>query len=479
MSEITKPKIMLTGSGPHIGQLAQMADHVSPDRLVWTGDSGTPPDSANVAGGRAVSSVEDIDPDVIIIGGETGEDGNFAFPPNKNTWFIPGSHHRVHHPCVFSDMIPLDFSGRFVACGYPGSGNGLLQAIIRVILSCDVNQRPFDEVASYIPAYEAHFSNQVSALLSLFGAKLGTSSHDIASYKESTVAVTWIHNKNVSTLFGLPTRNYIFERVHGTHEPFGKKILMMGDAGAKCVLAVRNPLNTIVSVANKSDELGFDLLGTDWLFRLVGRGLIHYYRSFIPAIQKGQVIPIRYEDLQISFEQVAGLLASKCGIGLTNSQINEMKSRLLNKKLPGHDSHMWQPDQTDKWRQYLGSRHFGILAEEGMSDIMDRLGYSTSFLEKKNFQPQKIMTKNATPTSAGEATFLLYCIENSQENLNELCRLGVVHRDFDKEMFLISDNPGALGIFESFVHETDFMRLINSGSVFNLTAPLRRSVFKP
>ncbi|MFA5166919.1 MAG: hypothetical protein WC530_00150 [Candidatus Omnitrophota bacterium] len=441
-----------------------MADRASPNRLIWTGSSGTPSEWATAVGGRTVSSVADIDPDAIVVGGETGTDGNFSYPPNQNTWCIPKSPYRIHHPIVFSDLIPLDLSGHFVTCGYPGSGNGIVQTILEAILATDATRRPTDGTTALVAAYAAHYWQQMDVLMGQFGSTLNATARQTATHGETTVSVVWSRAKDRYALFGLPIRNYLYERVHKSHEHFGRKLSMMCNAGAKCLLAIRHPLDTIVSVANKMIGGGIDLLAAEWLFRLVGRGLVQYYRSFLPAIERGHIKPVRFEDCQSSFEQVAEFLASQCDVELIHERITELKRRLLNQSI-APKGHLWQPDKNGKWRQYLGRHHLGILEEEGMSEITNRLGYAMPSLNEASRRPQLLSVLEPGSAVRFRAGLLLHCCANAHDNLDEFCRLGLVHGNLGEGLFFMSNDPNAWEFFESFIQKSEFVKLVNAGII--------------
>jgi hypothetical protein len=224
-----------------------------------------------------------------------------------------------------------------------------------------------------------------------------------------------MHDDDGSTLFGLPLRNFLFERIHKTHEMCGDKILRMClTSDAKCVLTVRNPLDTIVSIANKSKKL-VALLDTEWLLRAVARGLIAYYRSFSDAFPTGLVHVVRYEDLLVHFEKATKGLASLIGAVLTHDEIAALKSRLWNAPvaMPGH---LWKPGQ-DKWKEYLTPRSLAILREEGIGGLMERLGYD--FSGKEHVAGVPISTVPPRRPTLHGVSFFTHCMGTIEETLAE------------------------------------------------------------
>lgn len=180
---------------------------------------------------------------------------------------------------------------------------------------------------------------------------------------------------------------------------------------------------------------------------------------------------MRYENCQACFEKEVSSLASLCDVELTPSQIDAMKERLLNKRIsPMHARYIWQPEQNSKWRRYLGSRHLAILAEEGMRDILDILGYATTSLLENPGRPKEVMSAKRDPTPMGPIMgpgFFLHIAGGSYNDLGELFRLGLVYSRPSEDLLLESNDPITLDAFETFVKETDFMNIISAGSILN------------
>lgn len=453
-------QVLITGAGPHLGQIAQMADHKCINRVVCQSDPGIPSDWAAAHGIGTVTSDEKLNADAIVIGGRTAEDGSFSFTTDDESWFISSSQHRIRHPIVLADLVPLDYSAHIVACGYPGSGNGIVQAIIENIIAAS----PWlaaDRTTSLISAYAADYWHRLDVLLTEFATTIGSAAPTRwATYLETTASAVWDHGNDWTGLFGLPIRNYLCERVHKTHEPFGRKLSTMVGGGAKCVLCVRNPLDTIVSVANKVALRGADLLGTEWLLRMVGRGLVQYYQSFRAAFNERRMTVVAYEDCQARFEQVAQTLAQLCDVELNSRRVADLKRSLLNKPV-GAEFHLWRPEQSNKWLRFLSDRHLQVLKEEGINEVLDLFGYPIDL--KKTGSSQTEVLPILAPHSQFSA-FLLHCIDRPQEHLDDLCRLGLLRKDMPTEgVFLLSNSSAAIEQFDRYLRQSDLQNLINSG----------------
>jgi hypothetical protein len=226
-------------------------------------------------------------------------------------------------------------------------------------------------------------------------------------------------------------------------------------------LSVRNPLNTVVSVAAKTARAGVDLLGAEWLLRALVRGMVSYYRSFLPAIESGVVQTIRYEDVQDRFEYVATAVGSACEAELTPDDVAAMKERFLNKDV-AYEGHYWRPEERDKWRVYLGARHLEILAEEGLSDILEVLGYRSSLLREGAESPQT-MTIRQDPAGVGIlAGLFVHCLQISFGDDCVYRRLGLEHKGLSDGLSMISNVPGTSARFDAFIRETEFSDLVKS-----------------
>lgn len=459
-----KPSIVITGEGPHLGQIAELASCVDPEFRGWVGGGGISKNWLWACGNRGVNSSLELDSNVAVIGGSTNENNGFIFPPQKNIWHIPQTTKRVYHPSIFADLIPLDLSGKVVACGYPGSGNGIVQTLLESIIAKAAQKEKPSPVVTLIAAYVADYRQKLDSTLSSLNSTLVFDAlPQWATYMDVDASVRLYSQGNSSAIFGLPIRNYVCERVHKSHEPFGTKISSMILGGAECILTVRNPLNTIVSIANKVAADGIDLLGIEWLFRMVARGLISYYRSFFPALENNQIHCIRYEEVQTHFERISEFLGSLCNVELLVEEIGTLKDRLLSKpvSLPGH---LWQPEIAEKWRLYLSGYHLGILWEEGIDDIFGMLGYESVKPNQAVKHPSTLKISPYEPVLPG---LLLHCAEkNTTAVLDELSRLcGCVHHEFDSVFFVIATSPNILESVNSFMSESDFTNLVRAGRI--------------
>jgi hypothetical protein len=451
--------IVITGCGPHLGQLAQMADHVSSRHRVWTGDAGTPEQWATAVGGEAVSSPDALDPESIVIGGETAGDGGFAFPYGGGVWVLPGTSHRVRHPVVLSDLAFPDHSGRIVACGYPGTGNGVVQALLDQIVAAQPLE-PASGIPALFPAYAADYLKCAIRELRVLGARIEGGEPSFASYREEDAVAQWVHEMDGSVLFGVPIRNHLFERVHKTHESCGEKIERMCEAGAKCVLSVRNPLDTLVSIANKAWNC-VSLLDSEWLLRATARGLVAYWRSFESEAMAGRILPVRYEDLVADFEAAAERLSAGIGVALPDGEAARLRQLLWNRPVADR-GHLWKAGM-GKWKQYMTRRHIEILLEEGVGSAMERLGYEAPAASDVPESAALRMREPGHPIHIA-LSFFVFCLGDAETTLAEFGRnvRGRFHANADGLTF-ISTSANALREFDAFAGQSALLKIVAAG----------------
>lgn len=429
----------LTGRG-QLRQLAYTVRNVLPKHAIHVPEPSNP-----------------LAPNTMVIGGTTGLDGLFHFPPEKTGWFLFNKRWRIHHPIVFADLVPLDFSGRIVSCGYPGSGNGLLQAILENLRAISPSQLEH-KATSLVSAYAANYLQHYEKFQKGLAERL-----DADNYAMSTSFSIWSHQERQSLLAGVNVRNYLFETQHKTHEPLGNKITLLCKQGAKGFLSVRDPLDVLVSIANKMGRLGVDMLSSEQLFREVVRGMVSYYRGFMPATDSGGYITmVRYEGILRAFEQEVDRLASCLGIPCADEQVQAIKEKLLYKPL-AHPGHMWKPG-VGKWRQYLSARHIAILHEEGMEQVSSDLGYG--FPEG----PVSAHTQNITPVSFNQGilprifAFLSRCKIDQETALRLAKEYGDIYQYEISDALFLASSRQAVQCFSRFAKETDFPDFIASGA---------------
>lgn len=437
--------VVLDIEGAHRGQLVALLERMSHTKP--SGDA--PPESR-------------CGHHVVVVGGGTGEDGRFSFPA-PTSWDHATGGGVGFHPVVLASLLPVDLSSRLIAAGFPGSGNGIVQGIAEFIAAygrgSDPGRAPDVDV---VGAFAADYRGRIEASLEGLAALLGPVSLQFAVGPDGSLQVAFFTENEQSLLFGLPNHGLFHEVVHKTHQHCGPTMRRRLDQGARCLLAVRHPLDVLVSLANKLGFMGLDMLADDALFRAVARAMVSYHASFAIGERSNQIVPIAYEDCQSDFDQVYRRVAAAMDSSAPQADIDAARAKLLNRSI-AHGSHLWKPG-VGKWRQYLDRRLWQMAAEEGLVALADRLGYDA---KPPGFAAVRATVAVAKERQNAAAAFgiLSYCTDEPTIVLQKLGLSDGVMEWSKGPLRWITSSVRAQDAFEAWLGDTDLFHILAAGSL--------------
>lgn len=397
-------RILVTGTGAHLGQILEVARATGlpvwvPEELAAQG---------YVDGVSVLPAASTLGPGTLWITGSTDAEGHFRWSPGiAETSPFKEQGLSAKHPVLLNDYLP----GRIplVVCGFPGTGNGIITGIAEALLD-DIAVTSTTPVIAYANAFAADYDALLRQSIDAVGDALELPERAYATHVENEASCSLTSEAQLLVLFGLPLRNYLNERIHKTHEPFGEKLKRLTQCGTKTILVARHPLDSLVSIANKFAQHGLDIFGDRRLFRAICRAVSAYYDSFDDAPTDCVTI-IRYEDLYSDFEGTVTRIAACLGIQVDAGRTRTLRDRLLDKPI-GHDGHFWAPG-SGKWKIHLPRANFSIATGSAMKRVFERFGYQTPLASELASVPQPIDVAGVDPRSqAGIAAALCHVMQD-------------------------------------------------------------------
>lgn len=361
---------------------------------------------------------------------------------------------------------PLDLSGTILCCGYWGSGNGIAAAMLERLLPDP--PPPANPVMGILRDVAASRTTALIEETARLSPEYGYNRFGIATFQDSTASLSLYSDvedgedaeEQTIDLFGIPIANALHEHVFKTHEACGPHIKNLVAHGAHVVLAVRHPLDILVSIANKGAGGGVDLLDDKPLLRRVAAQMRSYFRSF-DDIPSDRIFYSRYEDIIADFSDATQALtrfaARARSEALDSSRIGpELLDMDLS--LPGH---RWKPG-AGKWQRYLTSGIVDIIRDEGIPELATHLGYAPpdlSLLDDDSMR-EKIVLREISDTPS--LMFLLHGSLQSAEAVDAIRHHApkTIVGPVEDGIFYLAQHQDAADRFQALLADPRFRALL-------------------
>lgn len=279
---------------------------------------------------------------------------------------------RLLDPVFVADYVPLRFPGRILAGGFPGSGNGVVQATIETLLPEPAEPLAGREhLVSFLAGQRhGHLHHRLERSFPDIGRKVSGMSH------QRYGRVNWLamgHTNEIFVLYDLPDRAHLLSTVHKTHEILSSDIFDRFVAMEyRPLVAMRHPLDTLVSMAAKlCKPPSLVLANLEW-FQKMATALRDYCAAVLDADDRATLV--HYErlitDPLVAITEIAAAMGRDCSPQRASDVWEQVGFRPLHFS-PGH---LWQPG-VGKWRKYLCQAHLEIVGRLGLDTLAAELGY--------------------------------------------------------------------------------------------------------
>ncbi|MGU9981368.1 hypothetical protein ACJ4V0_15125 [Phreatobacter sp. HK31-P] len=306
---------------------------------------------------------------------------------------------------------PLDLSRTLICCGYWGSGNGIAAAMLERLLPDP--PPPANAMMSVLRDAAAVRTTALIEDAAKLSTDYGYNRCGIATFQNSTASLSMYSDigegkDHTVDIFGIPIANAFHEHLFKTHEACGSHIKNLVAHGAHVVLAIRHPLDILVSVANKCAGGGIDLLHDAILLRRVLAQIRAYFSSF-DELPSDRVFYSRYESIISDFSIAARDLTDFAGRARSETlDATLIQPELLDMdlSLPGH---RWKPG-AGKWQRYLSGDIVDIIQDEGIPELTTHLGYESPDLSLLNDDKGK---ERIVPEEISDTPSLMFLLHGS------------------------------------------------------------------
>lgn len=349
--------VNIVGDGPHYGQIQHICREL-----------GLP--------SKTIKSPRGLDiPPGLTVGCFLDSTGAYRFSPPSGHDLAELRGLAWKSPAALTDFADVSYPDQIMVLGCPGSGNAIVGAIVQRLMAIrPKNAAPTpDESTAYLMAFSACLLNDITRELQDLVRSMGAINTSFATLREDTASMVLFSKEKFAGVYGIPLKNRLYEPVHKTHEPCGPKIANHAARGGLAVLAVRNPLDVIVSMAKKLWMQGLDMLASESVFRIIARSILEYFDSYLSSPQAQRITHVRYERLFTDWEDCVRRISPRIYPGISSDEIDQMKTLLLG-NLVGIRGYLWKPG-SGKYLDFLASRHFELLEELGYMELMRRLDY--------------------------------------------------------------------------------------------------------
>jgi hypothetical protein len=306
-------------------------------------------------------------PIVVTARGPEDTDGfNEALLAVVNELELPG---RFLHPVFVADHLGLDYRGRVVLGGLPGSGEGTVRDVVaRLVARCDARLGSRETLLAGLAA-DYHFHTLVPAIDGLFN--LGGRYASLAStIGGDRIGVEMrLAGDRLATVCDLRSRTVLHEPVHATPEPLTPEgVGRFRGLNATVLAILRHPLDVLVANAARLCRAPERVLGDESWFRRMA-GIVKEYYAHVLGQQDRGVTVVRYERLLESAAEEVRRIGRALGLDLGRGEAEAVWSEAGFRSAG--------PTGAGRWREVLGGRHMGVLEELGYGAFLRELGYDT------------------------------------------------------------------------------------------------------
>lgn len=278
---------------------------------------------------------------------------------------------KILHPAFIADYIKLNHSGRIYCLGFMGAGNVLLQNVLIEIMN--KYSRISSQKEQQIGYFAYHYLSGLRTHVNDFFKGNDLPESTIGTFQEESCFVQLSSDwGNYIHFSGIITKNYLYEDITGSHATISNQFLkILLERNYQVFLAVRNPLEIIVSFASKYSSPKYVksiINNLDW-FASTAIVIKKYYEDYC----KFQDIKlIKYEDLIFDSLKTIKYIAEILKVYITESEVESIWKKIGFKEL--RVRHLWRPG-IGKWKEYFTKTHIDILKSLGYENFLRELGY--------------------------------------------------------------------------------------------------------
>jgi hypothetical protein len=280
----------------------------------------------------------------------------------------------VVDPMFLCDHLRLDYRGRVVAGGFPGSGNGVLQAIMERLMGLAPRLWGGKEhLMGFLSGHHLQrLTDQLTSTLQDAGVAVNFTYPAPLYWNKLTLQIGTGEEEH-AVFADVPGRPHLQSDIHRTHQVIDQhSVDYYHRSGFEFIVAIRHPLDILVSAAKKIAGSPEPVLRDREWFRDLAAALLRYCQALEDNRQRLNLM--RYEDLLARPVELIHRVAEILQVPCSQEQAVQMWGNVGFKLLHFNPKHLWKPGE-GKWRKYFDAENLDIVRDLGFADILAAQGY--------------------------------------------------------------------------------------------------------
>ncbi len=304
---------------------------------------------------------------------------------------------RIFHPLTLNKYLkrkPNKNNNFYLVTGYPGSGNMTIQEILNKMLPEELVPRwslgiDCGLLANFGMQYLYSVRNICHYNLTNFKVK---SSPHVTPTSALYCSMSIDHGEYQSWISNLKTFPYLWTNIfHNTHELLNlKSYKYYIKNNFKILIILRNPLDIIISNANKQTNMGFGksdplfLLNNNKWLSDISISLSKYYEEYHKLLNQENILFIKYEELLNFPLETLNLINNFLQLDLNTENLKNIWEVIGYKNLPSAPKkHLWKPGE-GKWKIYLNKNNIHHINKK-LIDVAEKFDYIYNFEELNDY----------------------------------------------------------------------------------------------
>lgn len=281
---------------------------------------------------------------------------------------------RLWHPAALTSGLPLGGDKQRAALiAYPGSGNVLALSMLTDLVGRLNAARP--ALVEWGANFTEHLFVSTSNIFRNRLAHLPVAEFGFNTAELPTMAVSLrLHDGRMAVVRNVPSNRHHAQFVYHSHTTPSRWVVDEFERlGVPCVVVVRHPFETVLSLASKFRRPPGPVLDDAAWLDHEAREMAEWYRRL--REQRSRLHVVRYEDLIARRAEPVRAMAGLLGVPLDEAGIEQLYDRYLFRNLADNQPGHFNRGGSDKWRKYFARRHREPFIRAGLGWVFDEWDY--------------------------------------------------------------------------------------------------------
>lgn len=295
----------------------------------------------------------------------------------------------ILHPAALVDLLNISFGTKALLFGFQGAGNTVFNHLFLEIFK--YKKVKYTSKQNFFSKLCLEYRHEINQSLTTLLYTQNARNHHLVPWKIGTTHINCSLGDEEVSIFSIHTRDHITNQSFVYHQiPSKEYLLQLMAQDFKPFLIIRNPLDMIVSVLNKTQAINKVTSHiSEVQFVYTSRWVIgqlkfwHAYTTILPIL--------KYDQLLSNPNETIIKMMLSVGIEPSADIADKIWTAVGFKQLPNApDRHFWQGG-AGKWEKYFDESHLSYLKHAGIEKILDAYEYRP-VLERFRFLTKRIST---------------------------------------------------------------------------------------